>query len=231
MQIKDSLSIKDWNIDDRPREKLVSKGVNSLSNAELLAILIGSGNREESAVGLSKRILSSVNNNYNTLAKLSIEQLMQFKGVGAAKAVSIITALELGRRRASQNIPKLDLVNSSKSVFNVMYPLLGDLQHEEFWVLFLNNSNKVLSKQQFSRGGVTGTMVDIRLIFKKALELLATSIILVHNHPSGNLSVSKEDESLTDKIVSAAQLIDIKVLDHIIIAQHNYTSFTDLGKL
>lgn len=226
-----SFSIKNWKEDDRPREKMIVKGTSSLSDAELIAILIGSGNREESAVGLSKRILASVNNNLNALARVSVEQLMQFKGIGEAKAVSIVTALELGRRRRLEEALIQSKITSSKDVFEVMQPILGDLQHEEFWVLYLNNFNKIIYKSQVSKGGITSTIVDSRLIFKKALELAAVGIVLVHNHPSGTLKPSESDKKLTQKIKIAGETLDIKMLDHLIITEKAYFSFADTNIL
>ncbi|MBF4470203.1 RadC family protein [Flavobacterium sp. HJJ] len=221
--------ITHWAEDDKPREKLMLKGKSVLSDAELIAILIGSGNRNESAVDLSKRILASVDHNLNTLGKLSISQLMNFKGIGEAKAISIISAMELGRRRRSEDVVELTKVTSSKMVFDVMHPIIGELSHEEFWVLFLNNSNKILFKKQLSKGGMTGTMVDIRIVFKTAFEQNATSIILVHNHPSGKLRASDADILITKKIKTAGQQLDISVLDHLIITENGYYSFVDEG--
>lgn len=224
-------SIKNWKEDDRPREKLLSKGKHVLSDAELVAILIGSGSRNESAVCLSKKILSSVDNNLNALAKLSIEQLMSFKGIGEAKSVSIVTALEIGRRRRLEEALVLVKVTGSKAVFEIMQPIIGDLQHEEFWILYLNNSNKVLHKIQLSKGGITGTLVDTRLVFKKAMEVGATAIILAHNHPSGTLKPSSADKQLTNKIKIAGQTLDVKVFDHLIITTDGYFSFADENEL
>lgn len=222
-----SFSIKNWNEDDRPREKLLQKGYSSLSDAELIAILIGSGSREESAVSLSKRILASANNNLNELGKLDINALTQFKGIGEAKAIAIIAALELGRRRnASIALEKLK-VGSSASVFKLLQPILGELLHEEFWVVYVNNSNKVLHKEQLSKGGLTGTVVDIRLAFKKAIEVGAVALILAHNHPSGTLKPSQADIDLTKKLKTAGESLNIKVLDHLIITEKAYFSFAD----
>ena len=179
--------INQWAEDDRPREKFLLKGKSALSDSELLAILIGSGSRNESAVQLCQRILASSNNNLTQLGKLTIKQLTDFKGIGEAKAISIAAALELGRRRRLEEGFELDKVTSSKSVFEIMHPIIGDLMHEEFWVLYLNNSNKVLSKSQLGKGGITGTLVDVRLVFKAALEFGATGLILCHNHPSHQL--------------------------------------------
>ncbi|MCF6130353.1 DNA repair protein RadC [Flavobacterium sp. AS60] len=224
-----NFSIKHWAEDDKPREKLMLKGKLSLSDAELVAILIGSGNRNESAVSLSKRILSSVDNNLNALGKLSLKQLMEFKGIGEAKAVSISAALELGRRRRAEETVELQKITSSKVVFEIMQPVIGELPHEEFWVLYLNNSNKVIHKSQLSKGGITGTVVDVRLIFKTALEQGAISIILTHNHPSGKLLASDADKDITKKLKVAGEQLDIKVLDHIIITETGYFSFQDEG--
>ncbi|SHJ79042.1 DNA repair protein RadC [Maribacter aquivivus] len=222
-----SLSIKNWSDDDKPREKLVHKGRSVLSDAELIAILIGSGSRSESAVELSKRILASVDNNLNELGRLSIKQLMAFKGIGEAKAVSIAAALEVGRRRRGEDAAKIKKIGSSKDVYEILQPLLGDLEHEEFWILFLNNSNKVLHKAQLSKGGITGTLVDVRIVMKQALELGAVAIILAHNHPSGTLRPSAADKQITQKIKVASETLDIKVLDHLIITQKSYYSFAD----
>lgn len=224
-----NFSIKHWSEDDKPREKLMLKGKSVLSDAELIAILIGSGSRNESAVSLSKRILLSVNNNLNALGKLSLKQLMEFKGIGEAKAVTIAAALELGRRRRTEELPDFFKITSSKAVFEIMQPIMGDLLHEEFWVLYLNNANKVIHKAQLSKGGITGTVVDVRLIFKLALEHNATSIILSHNHPSGKLVASEADKEITKKLTFAGEQLDIKVLDHIIITEKGYLSFQDEG--
>lgn len=231
LQNMKKLTIKSWALDDRPREKLLSKGKLTLSDAELIAILIGSGNKEESAVDLAKRILSSSNNNLQKLARLSVEELMQFKGIGEAKAISIITALELGKRRQLEEVLKFPKITNSKDGFNLMQPFIGDLQHEEFWVLFLNNSNKVLAKHQISKGGLTATVVDVRLLFKKALELTSVGIIVCHNHPSGKLNPSSSDIELTQKIKQAGLTLDIKLLDHLIITEKAYFSFADEGRL
>lgn len=226
-----SFSIKNWADDDRPREKLVQKGSFVLSDAELIAILIGSGSREESAVELSKRILASVDNNLNELGKLSVSQLMRFKGIGEAKAVSIAAALEVGRRRRLEDTSKIVKIQSSHDVFELLYPLIGELPHEEFWIVYLNNSNKVIHKSQLSKGGITGTLVDVRLVLKQALELGAVGIILAHNHPSGTLRPSAADKQITLKLKTASEALDIQVLDHLILAQNEYLSFADKGIL
>lgn len=226
---QEAFPITHWSEDDKPREKLMLKGKCVLSDAELIAILIGSGSRNESAVDLSKRILGSVDNNLNALGKLSIAQLMNFKGIGEAKAISIIAATELGRRRKNEEVTELTKITSSKAVFEVMQPIIGELPHEEFWVLYLNNSNKILFKTQLSKGGLTGTVVDVRIVFKIALEQNATAIILSHNHPSGKLMPSDADIQITKKIKSAGQQLEIPVLDHIIITERGYYSFADEG--
>jgi DNA repair protein RadC len=227
--LEQNFSIKNWAEEDKPREKLMLKGKDALSDAELVAILIGSGNRKESAVDLCKRILASVDNNLNTLGKLSLKQLMEFKGIGEAKAITIAAALELGRRRRMEEAPELKKITSSKAVFEIMQPLIGELPHEEFWVLYLNNTNKVVHKAQISKGGITGTVVDVRLIFKIAFESNATSIILSHNHPSGKLMASDADRTITKKLKSAGEQLDVAVLDHIIITENGYYSFQDEG--
>ena len=221
--------ITNWSEDDKPREKLMLKGKSALSDAELIAILIGSGSRSESAVDLSKRILGSVDNNLNALGKLSIAQLMTFKGIGEAKAISIIAALELGRRRRSEDALELKKVTSSKVIFEIMQPIIGELPHEEFWIIYLNNSNKVISKSQLSKGGITGTLVDVRIVFKTALEMGATALILCHNHPSGTLVPSDADKQITRKLKLAGESLEIKVLDHLIVTEASYFSFADEG--
>ncbi len=220
-------SIKNWSEDDQPREKLLYKGKNALSDAELVAILIGSGSRNESAVELCKRILQQNNNQLHQLQKQSIQQLMQFKGIGEAKAITIVAALELAKRLQLSETKELTKIGSSEDVFKLMQPIIGDLPHEEFWVLLLNNSNKVIYKLQLSKGGLTQTVVDIRMLFKTALEHLATALILVHNHPSGQLVASGADKDITQKIKLAGTSLDIKLLDHLIITQTGYFSFAD----
>ncbi|MCL9805199.1 DNA repair protein RadC [Flavobacterium amniphilum] len=223
--------INQWAEDDRPREKFLLKGKSALSDSELLAILIGSGSRNESAVQLCQRILASANNNLNHLGKLTANQLMQFKGIGEAKAITIAAALELGRRRREEETPEPDKITSSKKVFEIMQPIIGELPHEEFWVLYLNNSNKVIHKSQISKGGITGTLVDTRLVFQTALEYYATSVILIHNHPSGKLQASDADKQITKKLTEAGKHLDILVLDHIIVTEKSYFSFADEGIL
>lgn len=224
-------TIKNWAEGDRPREKLLQKGKSSLSDAELLAILIGSGSRNESAVDLCKKILSASGNSLSELGKLSLEQLITHKGIGPAKAVTIIAALELGRRRRMEEALEKKKITSSSSVFEFMQPIIGELPHEEFWILYLNNSNKIINHLPLSKGGITGTLVDVRLVLKKCLELGATSIILSHNHPSGNLNPSSADKELTKKLKIASESLDIKILDHIIVTEKSYFSFADEGLL
>lgn len=228
---KESFTIKNWAEDDRPREKLLQKGKFSLTDAELLAILIGSGNRKESAVELCRRILSDNANSLNRLGKTNINEFTKYNGMGPAKAISIIAALELGRRRRSEEALEQKKISSSLSVFEYLQPLIGELPHEEFWIIYLNNSNKVIDKLQLSKGGITGTLVDVRLVMKKAIEVGATSIILSHNHPSGNLSPSTADKNLTTKLKTAGESLDIKILDHVIVTEKSYFSFADEGLL
>lgn len=223
------LSIPSWAEEDRPREKLLVKGRQALSNAELIAILIGSGNREESAVELSKRILSSLANDLHELGKVSVQELQKFKGIGEAKAITIIAALELGRRRKAAEPKKKKIITSSNEAYLEMQPFLDDLTHEQFWILLLSRSNQLLSKVQISSGGVSATVVDARLIFKPALESLASGIILFHNHPSGNLKPSHQDLEITKKLVTGAKSLDLKILDHLIISERGYYSFKDEG--
>lgn len=225
------LTIKSWATDDRPREKLLLKGKESLSHAELIAILIGSGNRKETAVELSKRILESVDHNLNRLSRLSVQQLLNFNGIGEAKAISILTALELGKRRQYEPSEDIVKISSSNDVFKVMLPFFLDKEYEEFWVLYLNNSNKILSKELCSRGGITSTIVDVRLLYKRALELSSVGLIVCHNHPSGNEKPSISDKELTKKIKEAGESLDIRLLDHLIITEKSYFSFADHGEI
>lgn len=225
----EKLTIKSWAEDDRPREKLMLKGKTALSDAELLAILIGSGNSKETAVDLCKRILQQANNNLAVLARYSINDLMKFKGIGEAKAISIVAALELGRRLESSSDNEREAVKCSKDAFKILKGQLADLPHEEFWALYLNRAGKVMEKCLVSRGGVSGTVADFKIIFKRGIELLASSIVLAHNHPSGNLTPSDEDRKLTKKFYEAAKLFDIHLLDHIIVTDGGYFSFRDEG--
>ena len=223
--------IKDWSEQERPREKLFFNGRLALTDTELLAILIGSGNQKETALCIARKILSNTDYSLNDLSKLSVHKLMKFRGIGKVKALTIIAALELGRRQRNQNVITAFKLNSSQSVFDLMQPILGDLDHEEFWVLLLNNANRLKYKWQLSIGGITATLVDVRLIYKKALEIGATSIILCHNHHSGNLKPSQSDMMLTEKIMKGAKLLDVKILDHVIVTEKSFFSFADEGRL
>lgn len=226
------MKIKEWAEADRPREKMQLKGIASLSDAELLAILIGSGNQEETAVQLSQRILYAANNNLNALGKLSIKDLTTcFKGIGTAKAITIIAALELGKRRGNSVPLQRPSIRSSQEAFLLFHPLLCDLPHEELWVALLNNASKVIDRIKISQGGTNGTSADLRIILKAAINTLASGILLCHNHPSGNLTPSPQDNRLTANLKSAAQLMDIRLLDHIILADDRYYSYADEGKL
>lgn len=224
-----NIAISSWAEEDRPREKLILKGRSVLTNAELLAIIIGSGSRNESAVELAKRILASVNNDLFAIGKLSIKDLLKFKGIGEAKAISIIASLELGRRRKNSEKSDTKKITSSKDAYDELKELFYDLDHEQFWVLLLSRANKVIVKKQISSGGVAGTVVDNKLIFKTALEHLASGIILAHNHPSGNLKPSKADIDITKKIMEAGKNLDINILDHLVISDKGYTSLVDEG--
>lgn len=226
-----NLSIKQWAEEDQPRERLLKYGRSVMSDAELIAILIRSGSAEESAVELAKRILKKVDNNLNDLGKMSVHDLKQLKGMGEVKALSIVAALELGRRRKEQEKGKEIKITSSNDAYQYINSRLADLPHEEFWVLILNRANTVLSAQLISRGGVSGTVADIRIIFKHAIENLASSIIVCHNHPSGNLTPSSADIALTKKLVETGKVMEIPVLDHIIVGDNDFYSFADNSKI
>lgn len=230
--IKSKMVLTDWDEQDRPREKLLLKGSSSLSDAELLAILIRVGNTEGSAVDLSKKILNYVNNNLIELGRLSAEDFISnFKGIGKAKAITIMAALELGRRRKLAEPQQREKISSSQQVYHLIQTVLEDLPHEEFWFLLLNRANKVIKKQKLSQGTTSGTLVDIKIILKEAITNLASSIILCHNHPSDNCKPSESDIKLTHKIKEAAQWMDIQVLDHIIVCSQDYFSMADEGLL
>ncbi len=226
-----SIKITEWAVEDRPREKLISKGTSSLSDAELLGILISSGTKDKSAVDLGRELLNMVNNNLNSLGKLSINDLTKLHGIGSARAVTIAAALELGRRRKLAEVPESFQIKCSKDVADIFQPLLSDLQHEEFWILFLNRSNRVISRMKLSQGGISGTVTDVRIVMKRAIEYLASGIIVCHNHPSGNLNPSESDTKITQKIKEAGNLMDIQLLDHLIITDNDYYSFADNGLL
>lgn len=223
--------IKAWAEDDRPREKFLLKGKQSLSNAELLAILIATGTRNESAVDLARKILLLTSDNLNELGKLTVNDLKKVKGIGQAKALTIAAALELGRRRKEEDAKEVKIITSSKDAFNYFDPLLSDLPHEEFWILLLARNRKVLTRIKISEGGIAGTVVDTKIIMKHALENLASYIVLCHNHPSGNLNPSDADLSITKKLVQAAKTLDMDVVDHIIVANNKYYSFSDNGNI
>lgn len=225
------LNIKDWSPEDRPREKLLLRGTHALTDAELIAILLGSGTAKLSAVELAKFLMASIDNNLNQLARLSTKDLMKIKGIGEAKAISIIAAIELGRRRRDAEPEDRLKVSGSIDIYNLMKGYFSDLPHEEFWVILLNRANRIIRKQQISSGGVSGTVADPKIIFKAALEELSSGIILAHNHPSGNITASQQDIDLTKKLKDAGKLLEIQVLDHLIFAGSKYYSFADEGLL
>lgn len=228
---RDFLNIKDWAAEDRPREKLALKGKAALSDAELIAILLGTGTARLSAVDLAKNILLSVNNDLNELARLSVKDLMKIKGIGEAKAITVISALELGRRRKDFHAEERPRIMGSADVYDLLKADLSDIPHEAFWIILLNRANRVIKKLQVSQGGVAGTVADPKIIFKAAVDELASGIILAHNHPSGNLTASQADIDLTKKLKESGKLLDIQVLDHVIIAGKTYFSFADEGLL
>jgi DNA repair protein RadC len=223
--------IKSWAEEDRPREKLLEKGRHVLTEAELIAILIRAGSRNETAVELSKRILASADNNLNALGKISVKELIKFKGMGEAKAIAVIAALELGRRRKETEAVRKEKISTSEDAYRIMKPAMMDLPYEEFWLLMLSRSNQVIKKEMISRGGVAGTVVDSRIIFKAAIENYTSSIIICHNHPSGNLKPSDADVKITKTIRDAGKLMEIPLLDHLIITENGFYSFADEGVL
>ncbi|MBP1675616.1 MAG: repair protein RadC [Bacteroidetes bacterium] len=226
------LTIREWSEDDRPREKMAKKGAQSLSDAELLAILIGSGNRDESAVELSRRIMRECKDNINELARLSIADLCKrFKGIGEAKAITIMAALELGKRRKTSEVLERKVIKSSADFFALFEPLLIDLVHEEFWVALLDGGNKVLETRRLTQGGMQQTIVDIPMLLKLSLEKSALAVAVAHNHPSGRNEPSREDETITRRIKQGCDAVGIRFLDHIIIARGRYYSFADEGRL
>ncbi len=221
------LGIKDWDVNDRPREKMLSKGRKALTDAELVAILLGSGNTKETAVDLAQRILRDNKNNLHELSRISISDLIKYQGIGPAKAITIVAALELGNRRLKAEVLERQPVKSSKDAYKYAQSLFSSPHQEEFWVLFLDRSNRIIGEKQVSMGGFSSTIVDPKVIFVSALELKASGIILVHNHPSGNLNTSDADDRITEKIINAGKMLDIKVLDHIILGLNDYTSYKD----
>ncbi|HIZ32697.1 MAG TPA: DNA repair protein RadC [Candidatus Bacteroides merdigallinarum] len=227
----DKLNINQWAEEDRPREKMMQKGAEALSDAELLAILIGSGNTEESAVALMQRVLAEAGNNLHRLGKWQVRDFARFKGLGPAKSISIMAALELGKRRTLQERPERPVIRSSKDIYELFHPLLCDLATEEFWVLLLNQGARVIDRVRISRGGLDQTTADVRTILREALLARATQLVLVHNHPSGNTQPSPDDTRLTQAVRDAARLMNIHVLDHIIVTDGAYYSFNDEGRL
>lgn len=231
MEYSGKLKLKDWAVAERPREKLIRNGVASLSDAEIIALLIGSGSTEESAVELSRRILNGAGNNLHELAKLSLEELQKYKGIGEAKAISIAAALELGRRRKLAGVVTKPQITSSTDIFQRFQPFMQDLSHEEFWVVFMNRANRIIDEKRISEGGTSGTVVDVKKIMKQALEKTSSTLILCHNHPSGNIQPSKSDEAVTRKLKQAAEFLEMQLLDHIIVGHDRYYSFADEGFL
>jgi DNA repair protein RadC len=227
MEQSEKLRIKDLALEERPREKLLKKGVQALSDAEIIALLLGSGSRKESAVELARIILRDANHNLNELGKSSLNELQRYNGVGEAKAVTIAAALELGKRRKLADIKHKVQIKSSRDIFERFHPYMQDLPHEEFWVVYMNRANKIIDERRISEGGTSGTVVDVKKVLKWALEKTASTLILCHNHPSGNLQPSKSDESVTSKMKQAAQIMEMQMLDHIIIGQGEYYSFAD----
>jgi len=224
-----SQALTTWAVEERPREKVLAGGIQNLSNTELLAILLGCGTRQVTAVELARIILEDAGNNLQLLGRKGIEELIRIKGVGPAKAITILAALELGRRRSGMQHPEKIPVKSSETVYRLFHPLMGDLEHEEFWLLMLNRANRILGRYKVSQGGLSGTIIDTRIILKKALDNLASSIIVCHNHPSGNKQPSDADLKITEKLKKAAEMLEIKLLDHVIIADKSYFSFADEG--
>jgi len=231
MNMTERLTITQWAEEDRPREKMMMHGASALSNAELLAILIGSGNAEESAVELMRKVLNDYHNNLNELGKASIDDLCRYKGIGLAKAISILAASELGKRRKEEAVKERVTILSSKDVYDCFYPLMCDLPTEEFWVLMLNQASKIIDKVKISAGGLSATAVDVRCILREALLKRASAIVLCHNHPSGNIRPSKEDDLLTRHVAQASECMDIRLVDHIILTDGAFYSYADEGRI
>ena len=231
MNMTERLTISQWAEEDRPREKMMMHGASALSNAELLAILIGSGNAEESAVELMRKVLNDYHNNLNELGKASIDDLCRYKGIGSAKAISILAASELGKRRKEEAVKERVTILSSKDVYDCFYPLMCDLPTEEFWVLMLNQASKIIDKVKISAGGLSATAVDVRCILREALVKRASAIVLCHNHPSGNIRPSKEDDLLTRHVAQASECMDIRLVDHIILTDGAFYSYSDEGRI
>lgn len=231
MNMTERLTITQWAEEDRPREKMMMHGASALSNAELLAILIGSGNAAESAVELMRKVLNDYHNNLNELGKASIDDLCRYKGIGSAKAISILAASELGKRRKEEAVKERVTILSSKDVYDCFYPLMCDLPTEEFWVLMLNQASKIIDKVKISAGGLSATAVDVRCILREALIKRASAIVLCHNHPSGNIRPSKEDDLLTRHVAQASECMDIRLVDHIILTDGAFYSYSDEGRI
>ncbi len=227
----DNGSIKYWAVNERPREKMMERGEQALTDAELLAILIGSGTQKKSAVQLMKEVMDACDNRLSLLSKMTLEELMAFNGIGEAKALTIKAAAEIGRRRALEKANDIDQITTAEDVYNMMHPLMRDLSHEEFWVLLLNNNARVIKRVKLSSGGLTQTAVDIRMILKEALIVEATNLVVCHNHPSGYIYPSKEDENITKRIMSASETMNIRLIDHVIVTDGQYYSFADNGKI
>ncbi|MDR0938081.1 MAG: DNA repair protein RadC [Mediterranea sp.] len=228
---KQSLSIPHWAVEERPREKMMRKGADALSDAELLAILIGSGSQDETAVELTRRMLNACDNDLNALAKWTLDDYARFKGMGPAKSVTVMAALEIGKRRGLQEVRERTAIGCSRDIYRIFQPLLRDLEHEEFWILLLNQANKVIETVRMGVGGIDGTYADVRLILREALIRRATQLAVAHNHPSGNIHPSQNDRSLTEHIRQGARTMDIRLIDHIIVCEHTYFSFADEGLL
>lgn len=226
-----SLAMRYWAQDDKPREKLRKKGAADLSDAELIAILIRSGSRKKSALSLAREILANVDHQLMELSSYNFNQLIRFKGIGEVKAITILAAFEIGRRCLNYPVKKLVKIRDSAEAYRILVPKLAHLPHEEFWILHLNNANCVIYESRLSKGGITGTFVDVRLLLKEALEVGAVALILAHNHPSGTLKPSNADKELTRKIKRGAEVMDIKILDHLIITREDYFSFADQNLL
>ncbi len=224
-------TIKSWSATEQPREKFIQNGASALSTTELIAILIRSGTVHRSAISLARELLDKANNNLSTMAKMEVDDLVNIKGIGKTKAITLLASIELGKRRYMEQAQVRIKLSSSHEVFHLMKPIMEDLKIEQFWVLYLNNANSIIDKQRISEGGMTATVVDVRLIFKYALRANATAIILCHNHPSGSLIPSKADQNITDKIVKAAKYMDVQVLDHLIITEESYFSFADEARI
>ena len=226
----DKLTIREWAEEDRPREKMMTHGASALSNAELLAILIGTGNGDESAVELMRRVLGDFHNNLNEMGKCSIEELCKYKGIGQAKAITILAAAELGKRRKEELTERM-MIKTSKDVYDCFYPQMCDLAVEECWILLLNQASMVIDKTHISRGGLAATAVDVRCILREALLKRAVSIVLCHNHPSGNIRPSREDDRLTEQLRRSSEIMNVRLIDHIIVTDGNYYSYADEGRL